>query len=43
MAFGYLLCNIVEIGVEGKIYTNDSYGKERERRVKKIHKRRMKS
>jgi hypothetical protein len=38
MAFGYLLRNVVEIRVEGKTYTNDSYGKERERREKKIHK-----
>lgn len=43
MAFGYLLRSVVKIRVESKIYTNDSYGKERERREKNIHKRRMKS
>jgi len=38
MAFGYLSRGVVKIGVESKIYTNDSYGKERERREKSFTK-----
>jgi len=43
MAFGHLLRSVVTIRVESKNCADDSYGKERERREKDTHKRRMKS